>query len=389
MTAVPARQSASMDEAARMAAVLRYEVLDTPPDDALDHITALAASLVDAPIAVISIVDQGRIWFKSRHGLDMEEIGRDHGLCAATILGDRTHVVPDALKEAWTQANPLVAGPLGLRFYAGAPLRTPDGYNLGALCVIDRRARSITERQAEQLEHLASVVMDQLELRRAARAAGQQFVATVAERDAALQRAETMAKEIEHRVMNSLQLVAGLLNLQSRSVAGTPAAEQLKNAAARIAAVARVHRHFALDSRIDRLPCVPYLRNLVADLSEALTLGVAFEAEGEATLPSASIVSLGLIVNELVTNSVKHGAGMVRVAFRADAAGLRVSVSDEGPGLPDQFETRRNPGLGMRIVRTLTHALRGRVTVGKGDGGVGARFTIALPPSRSEEGRSA
>lgn len=156
-------------ETRRMAAVRRYDILDTPPDGAFDRIAAIAADLLDVPIAIISIVDQDRIWFKARHGLDAVEVGRDPGLCASAILGPDPWIVNDALDDPRALANPLVAGQMGLRFYAGVPLATHDGHNLGTLCVIDRKPRQITEQQTRALTLLASIVMDELELRLSAR----------------------------------------------------------------------------------------------------------------------------------------------------------------------------------------------------------------------------
>jgi sigma-B regulation protein RsbU (phosphoserine phosphatase) len=157
------------DEAGRLAAVRRYDVLDTPPDGAFERITALAATHFEVPIAIVSIVDADRIWFKSHHGVDVPEIGRDPGLCASAILHDTPWVVENAATDPRTMANPLVAGELGLRFYAGAPLTTSDGYSLGTLCVIDQEPRDFSPAQAATLADMAAVVMDELELRLASR----------------------------------------------------------------------------------------------------------------------------------------------------------------------------------------------------------------------------
>src|SRR3954452_25495541 len=139
------------NESERSEAVRRYDILDTPPDGAFDRITAIAARRFDVPISIISIVDHDRIWFKSHHGLAVKQIGRDPGLCASAILADIPHVLPDAAIDPRSLANPLVAGEFGLRFHAGVPLRTTDGFNLGTLCVIDREPRPISERQNAQL----------------------------------------------------------------------------------------------------------------------------------------------------------------------------------------------------------------------------------------------
>lgn len=156
------------DEPERLAAVRRYDVLDTPPDGAFDRITALAASHFDVPISIVSIVDSDRIWFKSHHGLDVEQIGRDPGLCASAILQDGPWVVEDAADDPRALANPLVAGGFGLRFYAGVPLTTRDGYSLGTLCLIDREPRELTDEETATLRDMAAIVEDELELRLAA-----------------------------------------------------------------------------------------------------------------------------------------------------------------------------------------------------------------------------
>ena len=156
-------------EAARLAAVRRYAILDTPPDGAFDTITSIAARIFDVPISIVSIVDHDRIWFKSHHGLDVQQVGRDPGLCASAILKDSVSLIPDARLDPKSLANPLVAGEFGLRFYAAAPLTTFDGHNLGTLCVIDKEPREVSENQMNMLHALAAVVVDELELRLATR----------------------------------------------------------------------------------------------------------------------------------------------------------------------------------------------------------------------------
>ena len=158
------------DERERLAAVHRYGVLDTPPDGAFDRITRIASLVLDVPIAIVSLVDHDRIWFKSAHGLDgVEQIDREPGLCASAILADEAWVIEDARRDPRALANPLVAGEFGLQFYAASPLRTHDGYNLGTLCVIDKEPRKLTQQQVGVLEDLAAIVVDELELRLAAR----------------------------------------------------------------------------------------------------------------------------------------------------------------------------------------------------------------------------
>lgn len=153
-------------EAERLRAVLRYNILDTPPDGAFDRVAALAARWFNVPMASVTIVDADRIWFKATHGLEgVAQIDRDMGLCASAILQDAPYHVDDALRDPRVAANPLVHGALGVQFYAAAPLITPDGHRLGTVNVLDTVPRSVTDSDLAVLSDLAAIVMDELELR--------------------------------------------------------------------------------------------------------------------------------------------------------------------------------------------------------------------------------
>lgn len=136
------------NEAGRLEALRRYDILDTPPDGAFDWIASPAAELFHVPIALVSLVDRDRIWLKARHGLDATQIGRDPGLCASAIFSPEVYHVRDATQDPRTLANPLVAGEFGLRFFAAAPLCTHDGLNLGTFCVINRTPRGSRREEA-------------------------------------------------------------------------------------------------------------------------------------------------------------------------------------------------------------------------------------------------
>ncbi len=157
-------------ETKRLAAIERYQILDTPADGNFDRLTALAAKIFNMPIAIISLVDTDRIWFKSAHGLEaIHQIDRSPGLCASAILSEEIYIVENAIEDPRTLTNPMVASDFGLRFYAAAPLKTSDGYNLGTLCIIDKKQRYITEGQKGILQELAAIAMDEIEVRLAAR----------------------------------------------------------------------------------------------------------------------------------------------------------------------------------------------------------------------------
>lgn len=350
------------NETQRMAAVRRYDILDTPPDGAFDRITTIAARRFEVPISIVSIVDHDRIWFKSHHGLEVNQIDRAPGLCASAILSNLPHILPNAALDARSLANPLVAGEFGLRFYAGIPLKTHDGFNLGTLCVIDKEPRPVEQGQIDDLRDLASVVMDQMELRLSARQAVAQ--------------ARLMAKEIDHRVTNSLQFISGLLTMQGRSL-NREVASHLQMAANRVAAVAQVHRNF-YTSDTDEVSCITFLRRLCADLSGILGRDVEVEGD-EGNVPTTRIQPIGLMVNELVTNAAKHGNGPISVRYKISNGIYELFVCDEGEGLPTGFNLEETTGLGMKVINTLAKQLGGHVTAQANPAGRGACFKVTYP----------
>ena len=161
--------SSQADEASRLEALAQYRILDTLPEQCLDDLTALATHICEAPIGLISLVDEHRQWFKSRVGMTATETARDISFCQHTILQRDLFIVPDATQDPRFAGTPLVVEDPQVRFYAGAPLVTPDGHALGALCVMDRIPRQLTAPQQEALRILGRQVMSQLELRRQAR----------------------------------------------------------------------------------------------------------------------------------------------------------------------------------------------------------------------------
>ena len=167
--------NASVSETARLAKLADYGVLDTPPEKEFDEITAAAARLFDLPISLVSLVDRDRQWFKARYGIGATETPRSQAFCAHAINGNDLFVVSDATSDARFSDNPLVTGAPNIRFYAGAPLITPDNFKLGTLCVIGTEPREPpTDAQTAVLTMLARLVVRELENRRIARRAAHQ-----------------------------------------------------------------------------------------------------------------------------------------------------------------------------------------------------------------------
>lgn len=182
------------DEAARLDALRRYAILDTGAEQSYDDLTRLAAHIAGTPIALISLIDEDRQWFKSRVGLDATETPRDQAFCAHAILKpEETMVVPDATRDVRFSGNPLVTGGPGIRFYMGTPLLTPDRQPLGTLCVIDNQPREMEPERVAALEILSRQVVAQFELRRVAAELKQE----VANRDVYLEQLHSYQQQLE------------------------------------------------------------------------------------------------------------------------------------------------------------------------------------------------
>ncbi len=154
------------DEAARLAALSRFEIVDSEAEPEFDDVARLAALVCGTPIALVTFIDRDRQWFKARIGVDATETPREHALCAHAILGRDVFVIPDTTADERFSKNPLVTGPMKLRFYAGAPLVTADGHAIGTICVLDRVPRQLGHPQVEALRALARQTVALLELRR-------------------------------------------------------------------------------------------------------------------------------------------------------------------------------------------------------------------------------
>lgn len=153
------------DEPQRLRVLKEYDILDTPAEVSFNSITVLASHICQAPIALIVLIDRDRQWFKSAVGTRLKETPREFAFCAHTIMQRSLMIVPDALLDNRFAGNPMVAAGPKFRFYAGAPLVTPDNRALGTLCVIDRRPRTLTTAQKKDLLALSRLIMTEMELR--------------------------------------------------------------------------------------------------------------------------------------------------------------------------------------------------------------------------------
>ncbi len=380
----------------RLDAVRRYDILDTPRDGAFDRVTRLAARICGTPISTLTIVDTDRIWFKSTHGIEVEQIARDPGLCASAVLQLEPYVVTDAQVDPRTLDNPLVRGDLGLRFYAAVPLTTSGGHNLGTLNVIDVAPRELTDGQLESLRDLAGIVMDELELRLEARAQ----VAEEANREAARLR-DAIVSGITHEMRTPLAVLKGTISLEE-SDADLDASD-----AAEIRRLRRRHLNH-LDWLVQQFLDYSSLegdQTLELDLV-ALDLGevaeharevfdndtpVTISIEDGPPLARADEHRTRQVVLELVNNAVRFGDKQpVEVAIRfGDDDTVEVAVTDHGRGIhrddhelvfDKAFRGRDSTGsgLGLYVARVFAESQGGRIDV-RSEPGQGSTFTLVLP----------
>jgi len=204
------KTSLPLNEAGRLEALRRYNVLDTPPEAVFDDLALLAAQICGTPMAVISLVDEARQWFKARIGVEVAETPREVAFCAHTVLQpDRIMEVPDAEQDARFINSPLMTEDPHIRFYAGAPLVDPRGHVLGALCVMDRQPRKMTKEQLAALQTLSRHVVAQLELHRLA--------VELAKKNVELERSEEQLRENIEQLARSEKDANRLLDQDERS----------------------------------------------------------------------------------------------------------------------------------------------------------------------------
>jgi two-component sensor histidine kinase len=329
----------------RLAVLKRLEVLDTPREKQFDEVVELIAKLCDVPIAIVNLIDEHRQWFKAEVGLGVRQTPLETSICSHVILQGGLTVICDTLGDVRLSDNPLCISDPNIRFYAGMCLEADDGLPIGTLCILDTKPRDLTLDQRHILQVMGRQVMRQIELA------------------SALKHAQLLRQEVDHRIKNSLAILQSLLNLQSRNASSAEVAEALMGVRGRIEAIALIHDQLHKTAHI----CHVNLAEFINSLREALTGSIGNQAIITASVPSLEIgtseaTNIGIVVNELVTNAVKHGAvpgqkARVHIAIDQRLEGLGVVVKDEGLGLPADFEPRSSRGLGMRISMAIAKQL--------------------------------
>lgn len=283
------------NETERLAALQRYHILDTAPERAFDDLAMLASHICGTPMALITMVDADRQWFKSRIGITPSETSRTISFCAYAIQQHDLFIIPDTRADARLRDNPLVTGDPHIRFYAGAPLVTPDGHALGTLCVVDRVTRTLTKDQVEALDALRRQVQSQLELRRHVF----RLEEALAERDDAQAAQAALIKDL--RASN----------------------ENVKRLAAMIPFCSTCQFTMTVPADPSAIP--------------ALTDGVT-QVLQEKHWNDKDVMAVELALQEAVANAIRHGCGgdttkELQCSVTCDAAGeVVITVRDPGDG---------------------------------------------------------
>ncbi|MGZ3216678.1 sensor histidine kinase [Paracoccus sp. T5] len=349
--------------------------------------TGFALSVLDSSPDCIKLIEvDGRVSFMNSNGMCAMEIA-DFGMIedrpwpalwpaeSHRLLDDAMAAARDGRVSTFEAFCPTARGTPRWWHVTVSPVRGPRGHVERILA----SSRDITD----------SVTARKL-LEEQARALAQE----VALKDAALARQKVLLGEIDHRVKNSFASVIALLRMQSRVHSGGEAGALLGDAANRIATLARVHDQLHLDPGADELPLMDYVRVLAMDLGQALNGRIELDLNGDRPVPvkPAQAAAIGQILAELIGNAVKHGGAnrqaMIRIRLDCPDDRLRLTVEDDGPGLPEGFDAAQGTGLGMQICQVYTAQMDGLFRHGRSDlGGALFRVELRLDPVEGDTAR--
>lgn len=338
----------------RLETLQKLGILDTPQEADFDDIVKLASRICDAPISLISLVDENRQWFKARVGFDQPATPLNQSICSHAILEDGFFEVSDTRLDDRTADNPLVQGDENVRFYAGAPLVAENGLPVGTLCVLDEKPRQLNDLQREALRILAGQVMKQIELRQA------------------LRDKEILQSEMDHRVKNSLQTVSSFVRLYQRRVKDEEAKHAMDAIQRRVDAVGALHEELQSASHVGHVDLGAFLAKVCRYLEGGAPETVSIIHDVEHHFANSQKASaIGMIVSEFVANSIKHGfpdgrSGMVQVALNADESGeLTLTCRDDGVGSHGAKDrVTQGTGLGHGLLEASASQLGGELSNG-------------------------
>jgi len=402
--------SANFDEDARLAVLDSFGILDTPPERSFDDVVRLVSQLLDAPIAAVNLIARGRQWFKSEIGLGTREMPLDNSICRHALLEQEQMIVADTQDDPRFSCNPLVTADGGLRFYAGAVLRTRDGVPLGTLCVLDKKPRpeGLTEQQQFMLTTMAHQVMSQIELRRAL--TDQEALNEALRR--ADQRKDEFLAMLAHELRNPLAPIVSAATMLSNFELQPSMVQRAADIIARQAG----HMTSLIDDLLDvsrvtrgkvELEFVELdLKDVLADAVEQVR--PLIEKHGhrlvQEAMPMPALVvgdrkRLVQVMTNLLSNAAKYTleGGRIEVRLATRGALLDLTIRDDGIGMSPELiatafdlfsqgtrgldRSQGGLGIGLALVRSLLKLHGGEVTAASDGPGCGSTFRVTLPLS--------
>lgn len=385
----------AQNESARLAALHSYKILDTANEDDFDHITSLAALVCNAPIALVSLVDDDRLWFKSAHGIQVKDIPRRSAFCSHAILNPELPlIIEDTRSDPRVNDCHLVVGAPFVRFYAGFPLIVDEGHVIGTLCVLDNESRTLTPSQKTAMFHLSRQVLRLLELRKA------YFRLNGIER-----MRSDLSNMLIHDLRSPLSAVTMFLENFMRDSAGTVAEDLREDVSRSMGVVGSVLEMVSSIVDVARLEeeQMPIDRShsdvtAIAQSAIARVQGpdVKVILSGDASMSASCDASLiTRVIGNLVSNAMKHSHGTAVEVHVTQAEGNAVvTVTDHGPGIPAERHARifqkfgsvqgdpknraYSTGLGLPFCKMVVDAHGGTIGLKEAPGG-GSRFWFTMP----------
>ncbi|QHQ35738.1 histidine kinase dimerization/phosphoacceptor domain -containing protein [Algicella marina] len=347
----------------RLDALYEYEILETEREREFDEIVKLAAAACGTSISVINFIDAERQWFKAETGLGVRETPLATSLCSHVILENEFVEIHDTLLDPRMSDNPLCCGDSGLRFYAGALLKTTDGLPLGTLCVLDYEPKVLTPLQRDTIRVLASQVMAQLDLRKM------------------LKHTELLRQEVDHRVKNSLQSLSSLVRLAGRNTNTEETKVTLATIGGRIDAVAMIHQELYRTDAGHVIELGRYTENLMAHFRQIAPDNITLSCRAiETKVTSNEAVAVGTLINEFVANAFKHAfpdnrPGQIDVSVTRNPTNgrIRLYCRDDGVGLSKDADISAG-GLGMQIAAAAAAELGAELEVDTVSDGLACTF---------------
>lgn len=395
----------------RLKKLLEYQILDTPEEADFDELVKLASSICNTPISLVSLIDDKRQWFKAHVGLAVRETAREISFCQNAILTNELYIVEDAAHDKRYANNPLVTGDPNIGFYAGMPLTTDDGFNLGTICVIDKEPRILNSQQQEALKIIAKQVIKLLELKLSVlreKETSKQLENTTVELKEANKVKDKIFSIVAHDLRSPLRNINSILEMyKDGDISEDEAAEFIKSLSHKVRETAdmidnllnwaktQINNTEAFFQEVNLLELVGNKINLFKSI--AADKGISFEVDIPGSINvKADIEMLKIIFRNLINNAIKFSNTNGKIILNAVVEGndAIVCVADNGTGIAANdieklfsatahlstygTKNEKGTGIGLQLCKDLLAKNNGNIWV-ESELGKGSKFYFSIP----------